>query len=286
MDCRLTCEQIGAYVDGELSSEQAAELEGHTQRCPQCHAEVERVRALVAGLEGAARDDQGVEAPPELWSAIENRLVAGEERSVPARILHFPRRLVAIAASLAFIAGATAFVGFWMGPGIATAHATVIDYSVLLDGLADDVDGAVERFLKHYKAKPIPVDKASSAAPDLSFDLPSELPGGYRLEQAYSMMFGDSPGVAARYRRGDEPLMVFFHPPVSQRMGVHRQSHCIVGGHEGHRVEVGAWQLLHFTDPSTCHCLLSNLQDESDLAAVMGRIAPRFSEMPAPPTGH
>ena len=216
MDCRLTCEQIGAYVDGELSPEQAAALEVHTQGCPQCRAELERVRALVAGLEEAGQNDQGIEAPPALWSAIENRLGVDEQGGAHTRILHFPRRVLAIAASLAFIVGATAFVSFWMGPGTATVHATVVDYSVLLDGLADDVDGAVERFLKHYKAKPIQVENAPLAAPDLSFDLPSTLPGEYRLEQAYRMMFGDSPGIAARYRRGDEPLVVFFHPPVNR----------------------------------------------------------------------
>jgi anti-sigma factor RsiW len=279
MDCQSIHEQIGAYVDGELPSEQAAELETHVRGCSACRAELERVQALVAKLEGIAEDDRGAQAPPELWSAIEDRLDASQKQDMPSRILQFPRRLLAVAASLVFLVGAAAFMGFWMGPGAATAHATVIDYSVLLDGLADDVDAAVERFLKHYKAEPIQVETASSAAPDLSFDLPSELPGGFKIEQAYSMMFGDSPGVAARYRRGDEPLVVFFHPPVDkENLGVHKESHCIVGGHEGHRVEVGDWQLLHFTDPSTCHCLLSNLQEESDLATVMASIAPKFTE--------
>jgi hypothetical protein len=279
MDCQLTRERIGPYVDGELPSEQAAALEVHVRGCATCRAELERARRLIARLEGSAEGDRGAEAPSELWSAIESRLYAGEEQRPPVRILQFPRRLLAVAASLAFIVGAAAFVGFWMGPGTATARGTVVDYSVLLNGLADDVDAAVERFLTHYGAKPIQVTEASSAAPDLSFDLPPTLPGEYRLEHVYSMMFGDSPGVAARYRRGDEPLVVFFHPPVDrENLGVHRDSHCIVAGHEGHRVEVGAWQLLHFTDPSTCHCLLSNLQDESELAAVMASIAPRFTE--------
>jgi hypothetical protein len=63
-------------------------------------------------------------------------------------------------------------------------------------------------------------------------------------------------------------------------MGVHRQSCCHVAGREGQRVEVGPWQLIHFTDPSTCHCLLS-LLDEASQAAVFAAVAPNF---PSPTT--
>jgi len=93
--------------------------------------------------------------------------------------------------------------------------------------------------------------------------------------------------VAAIYRRGNEPLVVLFHPPVDlTNLGVHRQSHCVVGGRFGHKVEVGPWRLIHFTDPTTCHCLLSRLDAGPELLEVMAAIAPSFTETHPAPQKH
>ena len=52
----MNCEQIRpnlvAYLDGETTPQGRAEIETHLQTCPQCAAELDRLRALRAGLSG------------------------------------------------------------------------------------------------------------------------------------------------------------------------------------------------------------------------------------------
>jgi len=278
MNCDTAREMLGPYLDVELPDAQRAELEQHLQSCPGCTTELEDQRTMWSELDRLGmRSD--VNAPPQLWSAIENRLDTVGPPSSQRRIISLFRRPMAVAASLAVLIGAGLFVGLWLGPGTPTARASSIDYTILLDGLAEDVNAAVRRFLNHYKAEPIAREAADAAAPELSYAVPLELPGGYRLEQAYSLQFGDDPGVAATYRRGDEPIVVFFHPPVDkENLGVHRHSPCIVGGRHGQKVEVGPWRLIHFTDPTTCHCLLSKLDEGPELFEIMAQIAPKFTE--------
>jgi hypothetical protein len=49
-----------------------------------------------------------------------------------------------------------------------------------------------------------------------------------------------------------------------------------VAGRPGYCVETGPWRLIHFTDPTTCHCILSKLTSDSDLKAVMAAVSPDF----------
>jgi len=277
MDCRVVREKMGAYLDGELSDPQGKALEEHINTCRSCMMELETIRDLTGRLRQAANNQQDIRAPKELWSAIEQKIEQDRIVQPARRFIGLFRKPLAAAASLAIIIGIGAFLGTWLSTSTDTAQAFTVDYSMLLDGLAVDVDTAVDRFLTHYKAVAIKADKAQTAAPDLQFAIPPELPGGFRLEQAYQLQFGSTRGVAARYRRDSEPLVVFFHPPVNkQRLGIHRDSTCHVAGREGHRVEVGPWQLIHFTDPTTCHCLLSKMETDSELIAVLKAVSLNF----------
>jgi len=278
MNCDTVREMLDPYLDAELPDTQRAEFEQHVQGCPNCTTELEDQRAIWSELDRLGTQSD-VNAPPALWSSIEKRLDTADQPSSQLRIISFFRRPIAAAASLAILIGAGLFVGLWLGPGTSTVQASSVDYAILLDGLAEDVNTAVRRFLNHYEAEPIARDAADTAAPELSFAVPPELPGGYRIEQAYSLQFGNNPGVAATYRRGDEPLVVFFHPPVDkENLGIHRHSPCIVGDRHGQKVEVGPWRLIHFTDPTTCHCLLSKLDEGPELFEIMAQIAPKFTE--------
>jgi hypothetical protein len=44
--------------------------------------------------------------------------------------------------------------------------------------------------------------------------------------------------------------------------------------HRRHKVPVGEWSLVHLADPATCHCVLSRLDESTDLPAVIAAIAP------------
>jgi hypothetical protein len=218
-----------------------------------------------------------VRVPRELWGAIEGRLAHTATRR---HLMIFTFRRVAAAAAVLLIAVGVGFFALpWGWDGARSAQAATIDFGTLLDGVKVDVAAAFEKFLQQYGAKEIPVSEAKKYAPKLNFGLPQVLPGGFRLEKTYTLRFGDSPGIAARYLRDGELLGVIFHPPVlKEQFGTHEDRDCVVGKHRGHAIEVGDWTLVHVTDPTTCHCVLSRLDQERELPSVLPLLAPGAGE--------
>lgn len=277
MTCQTVQEQLGAYLDGELPPDQASQVRQHVEACADCASQLERLRELIERLPWAGES----KAPENLWSSIEHRLDRSAANRTRRMLRHWLRRPVAAAASIALLIAAGVFVTAWLTSGTTTARATTINFGVLLDGLTANADDAVAGFLRYYHAESIPTGAAHAVAPRMSFAVPAELPGGFRLEQVYRLRLRSDVAIAARYRRGQEPLAVFFHPPVDkEQMGVHAETHCLVGGRHAHSVEVGPWRLVHFTDPTTCHCVLSRLDMQSELPAVMTAVAPAFTGEP------
>jgi hypothetical protein len=162
----------------------------------------------------------------------------------------------------------------WTQP---SAAAATVDYSVLLDALPLNAQKAFRKFLLHYDAREGSTVEARRYAPDLNFEVPDTLPGGFRLETVYLLRFGDLPGVAAGYKRNGEFLGAVFHRPVhKENFGPHKDYPCMVGKHKGHKVSVGEWKLVHLMDPTTCHCVLSRLDERTELPAVMAAVAPEL----------
>ncbi len=276
MDCQVAREKIGPYLDGELSVEQQQMLQRHLDGCTSCAAEVEKLREVVGRLAEAAGPSK-VEAPSGLWDRIEQRMDRPPSGRTTARVIRLLRPPAALAASVAILVGVGTFVTLWLSSGATTVEAAEIDYSALLDGVTGDVDVAFRRFVEQYGGQPIDASEAQAAASGLSFTIPPELPGGYRLEQVHRLRFGSATGIAACYRLGDLPLLVFFHPPPDKmHLGVHTASPCRIGQWRASQVQVGRWHLVHFTDPTTCHCVLSTLDLQSELPAVLAALAPRF----------
>lgn len=275
MDCEEVQQQLGQLADGELNLSQEAKVGAHVHVCDDCRRELEQLQVLIQRLESSARV-AFMEAPAELWPAVEARLVNKRgPASIHVRLFRSFRRPLAAAGLMMLLGGGT-LVAVWLSTLSQPAHASDVNYSILLDHLVSGVDAAVNQFLDFYRAEAIRLAEAESSAPGLRFALPTELPSGHKLEQVYRLRFGDSPGLAARYRLGDEPLVVFFHRPVShETVPTHGEMPCIIGGRHGQRIEVGAWGLVHFTDPSTCHCVLSRLDLNLELPAVLAAIAPQ-----------
>jgi hypothetical protein len=172
--------------------------------------------------------------------------------------------------------GLGTFGRLWTG---STARASTVDFSVLLDALPLNAQKAFSKFLMLYDARQASPTEAKRYAPDLNFDIPEELPGGFRLQAVYVLRFGELAGVAAAYDRDGEFLGTVFHRPVNkENFGPHRDYPCVVGRHEGHKVSVGEWKLVHLMDPTTCHCVLTRLDEQTELPAVMAAVAP---ELPA-----
>ncbi len=278
MDCETVQDQIGAYLDGELPAEAAVELEGHIAGCAICREALARQWSLAEMLRDAD-SERGASAPANLWAAIEARLDDRAGRTIRSSVFRRFRRPLAAAASLAAFVGVAVFLGVWLSSGGHEVRAAEVDYSVLLDGVAEDVNAAVGRFVEHYSGERIEPASVHEAAPGMTFEIPAELPGGFQRVAVYRLRFGEAVGIAARYQRSEDQVFVFFHPPMERiRLGIHRESECNVAGREGYRVEVGPWKLIHFTTPTTCHCLLSTLGGEADIREIFSAVAPDFDD--------
>lgn len=275
---RICCEQVerrlGRYVDRELSAVERGEVEAHLAHCSICQSELESLRELVDGI--ASRDS--VTVPDSLWGRIERGLDQSTSVATPIRSLRHHRRWGApwaIAAGLFLAVGLGIF-------GVASletsAHASTIDFGVLLDALPLDAQKAFRKFLVLYDAKPTTPVAAKRIARGLNFDTPLVLPGGFRLSSVYELRIAGTTGIAASYDRDGELLAVVFHPPMKhEKFGSHNNYPCVIGEHCGHKVQVGEWKLVHLTDATTCHCLLSRLDEQQEMPAVMAAIAPRLS---------
>lgn len=288
MECDEVTPQLGPYLDHELRSEVRRAVDTHLAVCPACRAELEALRAAVAQLE----PDGSVAVPQALWTAIEERLDAAAPKSARRRWsgakLAIIRRPMAAAATVLFVVGLGWLGIAWFQGTVPQAEASAIDFGVLLDALPLNPQKALNRFLTQYEAREIPADHARTQAPALDFEVPDTLPGGFRRTAVYALRFGGAPGIAAEYAGpNDEFLAALFHPPVQrENFGTHRDYPCVIGQHRGHSVEVGPWRLVHLTDPTTCHCVLSKLDPQAELPAVMAAVAPRSVPWKTSEHGH
>jgi hypothetical protein len=268
MDCRQIRDNLGLLLDGELPPTRSESVRAHIAECPACRTEWEQLQALESCL-GGNDPAAGAHAPKELWPSIERRL----DQRRPPRIFQLFHGPMALAASFALLIGVGLLFTFAIDRGAQPAQAGVVDYSILMNGIAADVHGAIDRFLKHYHAEPVDAAKAGLSAPELSFAVPDRLDGGFERVQTYRMRFGQSPGVAATYERAGEPLFVIFHP-VSDNPARPSGRSCKIGELHGSQVQVGPWRLLHVMDGTTCHCVLTTLEPGPELEGVVRAVAP------------
>lgn len=273
MNCQRTKERLGPYLDGELSGALERATEAHVDECPACRRELERLRAITSALSEPVTAD----VPRNLWPAIERRLHDTEAAPDPPERKRVRLQGATLAAAtLVGAVGLGLFALTWSGADSVRAEAATVNFGMLLDALPLDADKAFRKFLLLYQGRPIAPFQAQRFAPDLNFALPESLPGGFQLDSAYSLRFGSDAGIAARYARNGEILIAVFHPRIDgEDFGTHRDYPCLIGRHRGHKVQVGGWKLVHLTDPTTCHCVLSRLDETSELPAIMAAVSPQ-----------
>ena len=268
-NCDEMRDLLGPYVDGEGSPETRAAIEAHACQCAECKCEIESLRELgnrIAAGEPAC-------APPALWDRIEKQLGDTSPRRRLGRLLRL-RSILAAAACLLLAVGG--YYAMLQGTST-TAEAATVNFSVLLDGLSIDAEKAFRQFVELYRGRNVPSAEARKHASQLNFEVPQILPGGFELEAAYALQIGNAPAAAAMYRRNGEFLGTIFHQAIHpEDYGTHRDHPCVVGEHRGHRVEVGEWRLIHVTDATTCHCVLSRLSETTELPPILHAVAPDF----------
>ena len=271
MICERTRERLGRFLDNELPPALQRAVEAHVDECAECAAELGRLRVFVSHVADGDRES----VPANLWSAIEGELdrspsIAGR----PERIRIRYRGLAA--AAMIGLGAVVGLIGLnHLERTSGRAEAASIDFSVLLDALPLDAEKALSKFLMLYQGRRIAPYEARRHAPRLNFAIPERLPYGFSLQEVYALRFGSDDGIAARYVRDGEMLVAVFHPPIHEdAYGTHNDRPCVVGQHRGHKVQVGDWKLVHLTDPTTCHCVLSRLDERDELPAVMSAVAP------------
>ena len=269
--CENTRGYLGPYLDGEAALDICREVESHLTLCHACADELSELRSVAASI----AEPMAVTVPSNLWDQIEGRLDRPTLARRPFPGLFRSRAGFALAASITVVVGLGLFAIPLVRDGGSQVHAATVDFGILLDSLQADARNAFDRFLANYGAKEATPTEAKRYASKLNFDLPVRLPGGFELKAAYVLRYGDAAGVAARYDRSGEFLGVLFHPSVLREdYGTHKDRSCVVGKHRGHKVPVGEWSLVHLTDPTTCHCVLSRLDEATELPAVMAAVAP------------
>ncbi|MCG3127220.1 MAG: hypothetical protein CHACPFDD_02078 [Phycisphaerae bacterium] len=267
--CEKMHEVLGPYADGEGSADTRAAIEAHVRTCAECRCEVESLRQLGDRIATNAQ----VCVPPALWSRIETQLATAAPRRRLVRFLRV-RSILAAAACLVLAVGGY----FAILQGLATrAEAAPVNFSALLDGLSVDAEKAFREFVELYRGRRVSSAAARQHASQLNFAVPEQLPGGFALNEAFALQIGDTPAAAAIYRRNGEFVGAIFHRAIHpEDYGTYRDYPCVVGEHRGHRVQVGEWRLVHVTDATTCHCVLSRLDETKELPAILHAVAPDF----------
>ena len=159
MNCLQVRENLVAYLDGEVTEGERAQIEAHLEMCPDCTAALERLRALQAGLLDVvpAGLDQ-VRLSPAAGERIRDRL--RQERTkrfrgpVLARLRPQPGMLRgAIALMVTFFVIATAVLS---RPAVVSAQELVL---IAPQELAPDTDAAL-RILVREAGSTVPVRDA------------------------------------------------------------------------------------------------------------------------------
>ena len=116
----MTCEEAVAllddYADGLLTPEQAAQIEAHLETCPNCRAELQSLRELLADAKALPKS---ITPPASAWSGIQQR-IAGSARpgvaSLSTRRSRFRIPLLA-AAAIALMVLSSAATSLWIKRG-------------------------------------------------------------------------------------------------------------------------------------------------------------------------
>jgi hypothetical protein len=86
MGCTKIQKQLSAYLDGELTSDRAAEVETHLRVCARCQEVFDELRLLASTSQNLAF----ASPKTDLWPAIQERVLAP---ATPERIRHRPAPL-------------------------------------------------------------------------------------------------------------------------------------------------------------------------------------------------
>ncbi len=130
MNCETVSNRLGAYLDGELGEQEAAEVGRHLEACPRCAAELEALREL----DEALGELKGPMVPPDFARRVREKADAGSRpvplfRTLPGRLRPMLSRAAAVLVAAA---------GLWMG--LAAGHSAFREAPSPPSGEAEQFD--------------------------------------------------------------------------------------------------------------------------------------------------
>ena len=217
-------DQLGAFLDDELSPEDAAAVSAHLLDCARCRADFALQRALRDRLDRVPL----VRAPRRLRDAVEDTIDAATGSAESARGVADVRRLPRHA-------GAVARAWPWLGWGVAASLAVAL--VLFKPGAAPDTSPRraaaasipmVEAVLADYRSNagrelpfkyaPERIDALSEA---LALPIPRLASQRVRMLGAWRVEVGGEPAAAVAYRLGDDVIIqyvvseaLFFRQPM------------------------------------------------------------------------
>ena len=111
MNCKEVKNLFALFLENEISQDQRVEIEKHLKSCPKCSQLLDEFSQLWTSLERREK----VQASPDFWIKLQQRIINSEERKSPVMDLvdmltSFARPAAAVAALLAAI-----FAGNYLG---------------------------------------------------------------------------------------------------------------------------------------------------------------------------
>jgi hypothetical protein len=267
-ECERTRSCLGAYIDREADAATCAQVEAHLAPCAACSGELRRLRELGAALAAVPRQD-----PPrnELWEAIARRLdrpVAVRQRRLLAPVT--VRRLTS-AAAVALAVGLALFA--FSGPGSAVALAAQVDFRPLLSRTDGDIGAGIRALMLAHGGRPISAERARQCM-KVRVHPPARLPAELRLDGLYLLNMGRSHRSLGFHFVGPRGQLLLLQcpPGIQKRYGDRECMACTAGGREGQVVRSDSLRLMHFESENVCICVVSSLDDGTDLPAVLESI--------------
>lgn len=243
----LSHQDIGAFIDGELSADHAHHVEQHLATCPQCALSVVSAMQLKAATARACRDSA---VPRETLSRLTAQ-VREETTRKPARAVPFARWAWSVLAACLIVG--LSWLGWWWThrPSDLTAELLDQHLAVLSNGASPEVISSDRHTVKPWFEGKLP----------FSFNLPETWPSGTVLKGGDLTFVHGQPAALLVFTVGKHQASVFLTQHPLQPLGAASSA-----TKSGFAIQYANAQELHITavsdvNPSDLAHLVSALAD-------------------------
>lgn len=262
MNCERIRGHLGEFFDGQLEPAARDEVERHLPKCAACRAELEAIESMARGL--AAPPSAAV--PDDLWNSIEKRL---EAETSPARTsAPAAWRPFATAAGIVLLVGLAYLTSTLPGTS-STAQAKSFDFAPLLDRVGDDLAAGLQALIDAYGGREITLEQAAKEM-RVRVRPPEILPGGMKLVSAHMVNMLNHESLALHFVGPNDQVLVMQCPAgMMKEYGNRECVACKVDQRPGQVVREGAWSLFHVESENVCICVISTMDQETELPELM-----------------